>query len=407
MKVLYLFTEYYPYGDESMSEHAFLKAEIRYLTKAFDRVIVVPSILPEPSPTKKSFEIDTSLANILHRASKISLVIKALINKYFYKEILSKNLFFRDLNQIKKLLVFAGKAKIAEQWLKQKQKIHLPNTLFYTFWNTAITLGISSIKETTVVSRAHGHDIYEKFHGYLPCYKFSLGNLHALYLASQTAVDYLAYKFPLLKGKLAKRHLGVKKALMQARYSDDQTIRIVSCSYFVKIKRIHLIVEGIREYLKKYDRKINWVHFGYGTEFEKIEKLAESINDSRFQFTLKGRVKNSYILRYYRENAVDLFITTTESEGGVPVSLQEAQAHGIPVIGTNVGGVPEIINNEVGVLMSKNPAAGGIADAIHYIVSDSTRFHEMRRNSFLNWEANFDADKNFQLFSVNLRGLLP
>ena len=58
----------------------------------------------------------------------------------------------------------------------------------------------------------------------------------------------------------------------------------------------------------------------------------------------------------------DSFITTSSTEG-LPVSIQEAMAAGIPIIGTNVGGIPEMIDGN-GVLLSANPSNKEVAEAI-------------------------------------------
>ena len=53
------------------------------------------------------------------------------------------------------------------------------------------------------------------------------------------------------------------------------------------------------------------------------------------------------------KNYIDALINVSESEG-LPFSMMEAISFGIPVIGTNVGGVKEIINNDTGILLEKD-----------------------------------------------------
>lgn len=49
--------------------------------------------------------------------------------------------------------------------------------------------------------------------------------------------------------------------------------------------------------------------------------------------------------RIFKSENVNLFITTSATEGGVPISLVEAFSMGIPAIGTDVGGIPEAIRD--------------------------------------------------------------
>jgi glycosyltransferase involved in cell wall biosynthesis len=198
---------------------------------------------------------------------------------------------------------------------------------------------------------------------------------------------------------LEKRYLGVKRALRVSEFSKDGLIRIVSCSYLIERKRVDLLVRGLDQFVKTFHRRVLWTHFGDGPESERIQSMASNMKSDLFNYELKGNIANSDILNFYQNNPVDMFIHLSESEGGVPVAIQEAQAHGIPVIGTSVGGIPEIVNNDVGVLLDENPSPAEISDAIHYIMSDTDRFHRMRENSIRNWHDNFNEEINFRQFA--------
>lgn len=402
MSVLYFFTEYYPFGDESMSEHAFLNNEINYLIDTFDHVVVVPTILPEPLPGETSFEVDTTLANLLKDKTKLEVFSSALKSGFFYKELISSLKKLNNTFNLKKVLNYTGRSRLVRDWLKSKlvsKNLKLEETLFYTFWNNEITLGISSVENTKVVSRAHGHDLYENYYGYLPCYKYNLKRLEKLFLVSQAAVNYLEEIYPDFTDKYKKQYLGVKKAKKRSEPSNDHLIRIVSCSYLIKRKRVDLIADGIAEFVKRYKRTLRWTHFGDGPEKEKIMEKVDAIPDGYIETRFMGNVENRIILNHYEEEPVDLFILTSEEEGGVPVVLQEAQAHGIPVIGTDAGGISEIVHDKVGVLLNKNPTPSETAKAINSVFTDQEYYLKMRKNSMQNWDVFFNEKKNYEQFS--------
>lgn len=77
--------------------------------------------------------------------------------------------------------------------------------------------------------------------------------------------------------------------------------------------------------------------------------------------------KNAFMQR------VDVFVLPTLAEG-TPNSIIEAMAHGLPVIASAVGGVPDLVTRESGILVTPgDPQA--LANAMQLLASD----HELRR----------------------------
>ena len=69
-----------------------------------------------------------------------------------------------------------------------------------------------------------------------------------------------------------------------------------------------------------------------------------------------GPISNNKVFELYRTTPIDLFINVSKSEG-IPVSIMEALSVSIPVLATNCGGIEEIVNNEVGYIISSDPSA--------------------------------------------------
>lgn len=65
---------------------------------------------------------------------------------------------------------------------------------------------------------------------------------------------------------------------------------------------------------------------------------------------LLNTVPHAELLRLYRERVVDCVVLPSLHEG-ISVALMEAMAHGVPVIGTHTGGIPELLHGDAGVLV--------------------------------------------------------
>jgi glycosyltransferase involved in cell wall biosynthesis len=110
-------------------------------------------------------------------------------------------------------------------------------------------------------------------------------------------------------------------------------------------------------------------------------------------------------MAHYRDHPVDLFISTTASEGGRPVSMAEALSCGVPVVATDVGGVPEIVAEDHGWLVQSHPTAEDVAACVGRVVdrSDLAAFRDAARRY---WEQHLRAEDLSEDFARSLRALV-
>jgi glycosyltransferase involved in cell wall biosynthesis len=90
---------------------------------------------------------------------------------------------------------------------------------------------------------------------------------------------------------------------------------------------------------------------------------------------LRGRAAHNELLDLYRHRTVDCVVLPSIDEGGgshegIPVSLVEAMAHGIPVISTKTGGIPELIGKGEGIMV-EDKNAPALAAAMEMLMGDT------------------------------------
>ena len=83
----------------------------------------------------------------------------------------------------------------------------------------------------------------------------------------------------------------------------------------------------------------------------------------------------------------------------------EAISVGIPVLATAVGGNVEIVGPTNGMLLSPNPEAVEVADAIGTLMNDPDRLADLRRGSRRRWEQDYSAATNYRRFAELLHAL--
>lgn len=75
----------------------------------------------------------------------------------------------------------------------------------------------------------------------------------------------------------------------------------------------------------------------------------------------------------------DIYLNTNTIDN-MPVSVVEACAFGLPVVATNVGGLPHLITHEVNGMLVPNGDTDAAADAIEKLLSDSELAERLSRN---------------------------
>lgn len=273
--------------------------------------------------------------------------------------------------------------------------------LYYTFWlnhcNLALAFEKQKQPEIKLISRVHGYELYDHRNpsGRQPFQWFQLEECNKIIFAAQGAMDYFIQKHRIsdqaAQEKLTLSRIGSSQAT--SAYLDmpsSDHYRIVSCSNAIPLKRIDLLIDALA---LLNDIDFEWIHFGGGSELPALKALAQEKNiPARFA----DHVSNEELRSFYDHNQVGLFVTTTSTEGGCPVSITEALAYGIPIVGTAVGGIPEQIDGN-GILLSENPTPEQVAAAIRQVLGQSPQeIMHMRERSHEIFDTRFDQNRNLQ-----------
>lgn len=85
----------------------------------------------------------------------------------------------------------------------------------------------------------------------------------------------------------------------------------------------------------------------------------------------------------------DLLLLPSRAEG-LPMSVVEAFAHGVPVISTPVGAIPDILESEVNGLLVRPGDSAGLADALLTLLNNESLRVGLAQNARRTWEDRLD-----------------
>ena len=271
------------------------------------------------------------------------------------------------------------------------------NAVLYSYWADSSALLISILKSCNIrnlaITRLHGFDLYIEGNnlGHIPFRSFVFQNINFLAPISVNGEVYLKKKYPILNSdRIKKNNLGIKQlANPTNKWDFNNSLKIVSCSWVGNHKNLKEIFK-----LLKNQEDWTWSHIGDGEDFDDLKEFVSK--PSKLVVNLLGKFSQDQIRAYYATEPITCFISLSPNEG-LPVSMMEAMAFGIPVVSTDVGGCAEIVTPETGVLLPKNYTHEDVVNAVNFCAEKFSSPEARKRiQDFI--KANFDAEKNYRKF---------
>lgn len=415
---LVLLTQVYPFsrGEE------FLEAEIPYLAHEFDRVLILPISRTAEMPQTRQLPENVAVIDPLRESDTGPHILLA------YARRRPVQAFLATLRAVAS--GFPKKARIAED-LKFDLVSHLiaerylaplahaldvqAPTVFYSYWLVAparVALALRAqlrMQATPVVSRAHGYDLYEERSatGRLPQRQLLLDQLREVYPVSQNGEKYLETRYPKRRSLVVERNLGVTAARKPGEVDQGSKL-IYSCSSIIPLKRLDLLIAGIAA-AQQAGIDVRWCHVGSGPsdQVDGVQQLAsEQLLPNSYSFA--GALSNQAVRELYSTTPGAGFVNVSSAEG-IPVSIMEALAQGLPVVATDVGGTREILESDpehFPGLLPNDPSPEEVAQALTTLLRcDERSYTEYSTAAVRAWSGRWSAETNYSAFAKHLAHL--
>jgi glycosyltransferase involved in cell wall biosynthesis len=174
------------------------------------------------------------------------------------------------------------------------------------------------------------------------------------------------------------RKYSEKKILRQKFNIPQDKFIALFVGHLIRRKGLDILVKAIKN--TNCQPSILTVIIGKGTLEKSLRSsiCAEGLED---HFLVVGQKKHSELPQWF--NLADVFVLPSRGEG-TPTVLLEAMSTGLPIISTNVGGIPEILKDNESALFFPPEDYNRLADHLDTLFAD----YALRRKLSLNAQKN-------------------
>lgn len=308
--------------------------------------------------------------NLAYQGDMHQLVKKNLINKF--------------------LLIHFLKAFIARSYNTAKN--HEIDILHCHWWIPAGLIGIviAQYLKIPLLITIHGTDLRILKHSKFlrPIARFIFQKTQAITVSSSYLQQEIISLFPSLVPKIFKIPIPVEFPSPLVAKDKPSTNHLISIARLSPQKGLKFLIEACAQ-LKSdnFSFKLNII--GEGRERENLKRQIEYLKLTN-EIKLLGEISHNKIAEYLAK--ADIFILPSIEEG-FGVGLVEALLCKKPVIGTNSGGIPDIIKDgETGLLVPPKDQ-DALARAIKILLTDKKLAQHLAENGYRYVMANFTPER--------------
>ena len=253
--------------------------------------------------------------------------------------------------------------RICRKWHPDVIHAHWP------FPHAYIALGAAKLFKIPLVLNFHGAELLliRKKKWVKPLLKFAIGQAQAIFANS----SFTAGKIKALRNvNVAKDPVTIVPHPVNGKF------KILFVGRHIERKGICYLIEAAKHLPRdKFEIRI----VGVGDLTEQLKQQAAAVNDGA-EIIFTGKLSPEALANEYKTANVFTLPAIVDHKGdteGLGVVLIEAMELGLPIVASNVGGIPDVVvDGESGILVpEKDPAA--LADAFKRLEADPTLIQKL------------------------------
>jgi glycosyltransferase involved in cell wall biosynthesis len=216
----------------------------------------------------------------------------------------------------------------------------------------------------------------------------------AVVTVSRYNVDYLRARAPGVAARveLVRNGIDLERFSPPAAPPPDEPFTILAVSRLIEKKGLDVLVRACAR-LRDRGHSFRCRIVGKGLLRAPLKQLVAELGLGDRVELLPPHRQEEIVARFHEAHVVALpcVVGADGNRDGLPVSIVEALACGVPVVATPVTGIPEVVADGVNGLLVPERDDAALADALASLVVDRTRLAELRRAARSSVEVEFDA----------------
>jgi glycosyltransferase involved in cell wall biosynthesis len=283
------------------------------------------------------------------------------------KETILINKFFIAVLAYLKLFLFL--------LLKKYKIIHIHGASYNSFWRKSLYINLGRFMNVKIIYHIHGAE-FKLF------YKNNMKKIKKMFKKCDVIIALSESWKTFFEKEIGCTHIFVVNNIIPfpPKKEIDRGSEICYLLFMGKIssrKGIWDLLDVLSDHKLYFENKVILYVCGNG----EINRLLSFVSDNSLEKIIqyKGWVANDEkIDMFYRS---DVFILPSYNEG-LPISILEAMSYGLPVITTPVGGITEIVKNNVTGILVNPGNQKQIKEAIDILITNKNLRNEMGQASY-------------------------
>lgn len=268
--------------------------------------------------------------------------------------------------------------------------VHVHISIYFSFYRKSVIFWLARLFGKRVVAHCHGGR-FKEFYDSNRINAFFIRNLlnasHMIIVMSKRWKQ--TFKGFTRNEKVVILYNPVDTAIFKDSYPWENNIspkKILFMGNIGKLKGVYDILEAAPQIISCYP-DVRFIFAGNGDlEGARGVSLEKEINENvEFVGWVRGETKTSYF------KSSDIFLLPSFNEG-LPVSVLEAMAAGLPVVSTQIGGIPDAIEDGVNGFLIEPGDILAITEKVLYLLRNPDILKEMGTKNKTKIKETFDLD---------------